>query len=395
MSPQNDPVSTQSLTIRRVKRVGLAILGIAVLIVANGVFVRLQASNDVKAFAAEQSVPSVIVVSPKASVEGNTLTLPGTVQAYYSAPIYARVSGYVRSWKMDIGAPVRRGEVLAEIDIPEIDQQIAQARADLANAQASRQVSKSTAERWANLYKIQAVSKQDAEEKEGDLAVKTAQVNSSQANLDRLLTMQTFARITAPFDGIVTERNVDIGTLVNAGAGTAGTPLFTVADTHKMRVYVRVPQNYSAQIHDRMMGSLSLPEYPGESFAAELVSTSSAISNQSNTLLIQLTADNKEGKLKAGSYAQVTLQLPVSTQTLSIPVSALLFRADGLRVATVGKDDHVVMKTIKIAADLGTTVEVNAGLSATDKVIENPPDSLQSGDPVRVVDAANPAKDSP
>ena len=200
--------------------------------------------------------------------------------------------------------------------------------------------------------------------------------------------MKTFARIVAPFDGVVTERTLDIGTLVNAGAGSAGSSLFTISDTHKMRVYVRVPQNYSAQIHEHMKAVLTLPEYPGETFPAELVSTSNAISNQSNTLLVQLEAENLKDRLKAGEYAQVMLQLPAGGQNLSIPVSALLFRSDGLHVATVGQDNHVVMKTIKIAVDSGTSVEVSSGLTASDNVIDSPPDSLQSGDVVRIAAAA-------
>jgi membrane fusion protein, multidrug efflux system len=386
MSPQNEQEGTRPKMIRRIKRFALLFAGVAVVVVASGMMVRLNATNEEQNFSTEQAVPSVAVVHPGVSKGGGTLTLPGSLQAYYAAPIYARVPGYVRIWNKDIGGRVRRGEVLAEIDTPEVDQQIAQARADLANAEAAKKQSASTAKRWTNLLKIGGVSKEDAEEKTSDLAVKTAQVNSAKANLDRLLTMKTFAHIIAPFDGVITERTIDIGNLVNAGAGSAGSSLFTVADTHKMRVYVRVPQNYSAQIRDHLKATLSLPEYPGESFAAELVSTSDAISNQSNTLLVQLAAENSNGKLKAGAYAEVNLQLPAGTQNLSIPVSTLLFRADGLHVATVGENDRVIMKPIKIATDLGTTVEVNSGLTASDKVIDNPPDSLESGDLVRVSD---------
>jgi len=389
MSLQNEAARAPNLTGRRIRRGILLILALAALIVANGVLVRQNASSETKSWAVEQAIPLVTVVKPAVSKAGNALTLPGNLQAYYTAPIYARVPGYIRTWTKDIGAHVRKGEVLAEIDTPEVDQQIEQARADLANTEAAHKQSQSTAERWGNLLKIGAVSKQDAEEKTSDLDVKSALVKSSQANLERLLTMKTFAHIVAPFDGVVTERTVDIGTLVNAGAGSAGSSLFTIADTHKMRVYVRVPQNYSAQIRDHLKAVLTLPEYPGESFPAELVSTSGAISNQSNTLLVQLEADNASGKLKTGEYAQVAFQLPNGTQNLSIPVSALLFRADGLHVATVDEKNRVVMKSIKIATDLGTTVDVNSGLSVSDNVIDNPPDSLQSGDAVRITASAN------
>lgn len=391
MLPQNDIAPARAQTIRRVKRIGLIAAGVAILIVANGIAVRLAASNDQKSWADEQAVSNVVIVHPKLSSGGNTLTLPGSLQAYYTAPIYSRVPGYVKTWEKDIGARVKKGELLAEIDTPELDQQIAQARAELANADAARQVSQSTADRWANLLRIQAVSKQDAEEKAGDLAVKTALVKSAQANLDRLLTMKTFARITAPFDGVVTERAIDIGALVNAGVGSAGSSLFTIADTHMMRVYVHVPQNYSAQIRDNLDASLTLPEYPGQTFKAKLVSTSSAISDQSNTLLVQLEATNARGLLKPGAYAQVSLNLPDAGKNLTIPVSALLFRSDGLLVAVVGNDNKVALKPVTIATDLGTEVEINSGLSASDRVIDSPPDSLLSGDAVHVTDSVNPA----
>ena len=290
----------------------------------------------------------------------------------------------MKEWYKDIGAIVHRGDVLADIDTPELDQQIEQVKADLANAEAAQKLSETTAARWSSLLAVDAVSKQEAEEKAGDLAVKSAQVNAAKANVDRLQSMKTFARITAPFDGVVTERTIDVGALVNAGSGSVGSPLFTVSDMHKIRVYVQVPQNYSAQIHDRMSAELSLPEYPGETFSARLVSTSNAISDQSNTLLVQLEADNANGKLKPGEYAQVSLQLPAGGGMLRIPSSALMFRGDGLRVATVGKDNRVVMKPIQIANDLGPQVEVNSGLDASDEVIDNPPDSLAAGDAVRI-----------
>jgi RND family efflux transporter MFP subunit len=387
MPPQND-VPDRSKFVRRIRRVAFVVVAVAAVIVGNGLLVRQNARTEAQTVSTEQSIPIVSLVRPAASESGNTLTLPGNIQAYYTAPIFARVPGYVKSWSKDIGARVQKGELLAEIDTPDVDQQIAQAHADLANAEAAAKLSQSTADRWANLLKIGAVSKQDAEEKNGDLEVKSAVVKSSQANLDRLLTMKTFARIVSPFDGVVTERNVDIGNLVNAGAGGGGSQLFTVADIHKMRVYVRVPQNYSAQIREGLPAKLSLPEYPGKTFPALLVSTSNSISNQSNTLLVQLEAENRDGKLKAGGYAQVAFDLPTTAQNLTIPVSALLFRADGLTVATVDDEDHVVLKPINISADLGTIVEINSGLTPSDRVINNPPDSLRSGDMVRIASEA-------
>jgi len=382
MPPQND-LGDRSKFVRRLKRFGLVAVVLAAGVAGNGLLVRQNEHTEAQASAIEQSIPVVSLIHPAPSQGGNSLTLPGNLQAYYTAPIFARVPGYVKSWSKDIGARVHRGELLAEIDTPDVDQQVEQARADLANAQAALKQSQSTAERWANLLKIGGVSKQDAEEKNSDVEVKSAVVKSSQANLDRLLTMKTFSRIVAPFDGVVTERTVDIGNLVNAGAG-GGSALFTVADIHKMRVYVHVPQNYSAQIRDGLHAKLSLPEYPDQAFPAQLVSTSNAISNQSNTLLVQLEAENPDGKLKAGGYAQVSFELPAVARNLTLPVSALLFRADGLTVATADDKGRVMLKPIKISADLGTSVEINSGLTVSDRVIDNPPDSLRAGDMVKI-----------
>jgi RND family efflux transporter MFP subunit len=388
MPPQNDVPDRSKFLRRRIRHVAFVVIAVAAVIVGNGLLVRQNAQTEAQTLSVEQSIPVVSLIRPAPSEGGNSLTLPGNLQAYYTAPIFARVAGYVKSWNKDIGARVHKGELLAEIDTPDVDQQVEQARADLANAQAAYKQSQSTAERWANLLRIGAVSKQDAEEKSSDLEVKGAVVKSSQANLDRLLTTKTFARIVAPFDGVVTERTVDIGNLVNAGAGGGGSQLFTVSDIHKMRVYVRVPQNYSAQIREGLHAKLSLPEYPGQTFSAQLVSTSDSISNQSNTLLVQLDAENADGRLKAGSYAQVSFDLPASAQSLSLPVSALLFRADGLTVATVDDKDRVLLKPINISSDLGTTVEINSGLTPSDRVIDSPPDSLRSGDIVRIASEA-------
>lgn len=383
MLPPNDPTAAKQ-TIRRIKQAGLVVTAIAVIIIVNGVVVRLHASSEQATWAKEQSIPTVSIVHPEVSREGDALSLPGNLQAYYSAQIYARVPGYLTKWYKDIGAHVRKGELLADIDTPELDQQIEQAKADLANAEASRQLSQITNERWQNLVAIGAVAKQDADNKAGDLAVKVAAVNSSKANLDRLLATKTFARITAPFDGVVIQRATDIGALVNAGAGSSGSLLFTVADVHNIRVYVQVPQNYSAQIRGPLKAELSLPEYPGETFPAKLVSTSNAINDQSNTLLVEFDADNTNDRLKPGEYAQVSIKLPSGAQMLTVPGSALLFRGDGLHVATVDSTNHVALKTVTVAQDLGTSVRVNSGLSASDLVIDNPPDSITAGDVVRV-----------
>ena len=259
------------------------------------------------------------------------MTFPGTLQAYYDAKIYSRVPGYVHAWYKDIGAHVKKGDVLATIDTPELDQQISQARADLSNAQAAQKLSAITAQRWQNLLPLDAVSKQDAEEKEEDLESKTGAVKAAQANLDRLQALKAFATIVAPFDGVVTKRTIDFGALVNAGSPSSPSePLFAVSDIHMLRLYVNVPQNYSAEIVPGMTISLSVPEYPGRSFSAKLVSTSNAISAQS-TLLVEFEADNSQGLLKPGDYAQVNIGLPGTASKLRLPASALMFRAEGLR----------------------------------------------------------------
>lgn len=389
MTTPRDPADPKRKTITRL-RIGAAIAAVvAAAIVANGVMIRKQARAEQDSFAAVQSVPTVTVVRPQSASNANVLTLPGNLQAWYSAPIYARVPGYLTKWYKDIGAHVRKGDLLADIDTPELDQQIAQAKADLANAQAARQLSQITNDRWQNLLKIGAVAKQDADNKTGDLAVKAAAEVSAKANLDRLVATKEFARITAPFDGVVTQRTTDVGALINQGGTTGASLLFTVADLHEIRVYVQVPQNYSARIHSGLTAELSLPEYPAQKFPAHLVSTSNAIDGQTNTLLVELDADNSDGRLKPGEYAQVSFALPTPASTLTVPASALLFRGDGLRVATVDpQNHHVVLKPVTVAEDLGTSVRLNSGLSPTDLVIDNPPDSIGNGDVVRVAAAA-------
>ena len=385
MPQPNDVQNPRAAIFRKVRRAGLAALVVVVAILANGIWVRLQARSEQVIASAEQAIPTVSVLHPKQEDGNGSLVLPGSLDAFSTAHIYPRVSGYVREWYKDIGAIVHRGDLLAEVDTPELDQQIEQAQANLANAIAAEKLSKSTAERWKNLLAISAVSKQDADEKEADYDAKSALVKAAKANVVQLQSLKAFAHIRAPFEGVVTARSTDIGSLV--AAGNAGSALFTVADMHKIRVYIRVPQNYSAQVHDGMRAQLSLPEYPGQTFGAKLVSTSNAISDSSNTLLVQLEADNKDGKLKPGAYAQVSLEVPRGAGLLALPVSTLIFRGDGLQVATLGPQNRVVMKPVQIARDLGSSVEINAGLTASDGVIDNPPDSLQNGDTVRVANA--------
>lgn len=381
MSPESDPNSMKQ-NLRRIALIGAALL--AVILLA-GFYTRFVEARAVKNWTSEEDIPTVALVSPAAIGKGQELVLPGTLQAFYDAQLYSRVPGYVHAWYKDIGAQVRKGDHLAIIDTPELDQQISQARADVSAAVAAEKLSGTTAERWRSLLPLDAVSKQDAEEKEEEFASKTGAAKAAQANLDRLLAMKKFARIVAPFDGVVTQRTADIGALVNGGPSSNGKPLFAVADIGHLRLYVNVPQSYSAQIAGGMNVSLTVPEYPGKTYSAKLLSTSNAISAQSSTLLVELEVDNGSGVLKPGDYAQVRMELPQSrTAMLQLPASALIFRGDGLQVATVAPDDHVVMKNISIGTDLGTRVTIAAGLTSSDHVVNNPPDSLATGDKVRI-----------
>jgi RND family efflux transporter MFP subunit len=380
MSPENDAKTLR----RNLMRVGIAAAVAAALVLSIGIYVRLSEASDLKTWTRSVEIPTVALVTPVTSGKGQALVLPGTLQAYYDAKLYARVPGYVKAWYKDIGAQVKAGELLAVIDTPELDQQISQARADLGNAMAAQKLSSSTAQRWESLLPLDAVSKQDVEDKDEDLASKTGAVKSAQANLERLQALKGFSRIVAPFAGMVTRRNTDIGALVNAGTGASDEPLFAVADTHALRLYVNVPQSYSAQIVPGMTITLTVPEYPGRVFPAKLVSTSGAISAQSSTLLVEFSADNSAGLLKPGSFAQVSMGLPDGATLLQLPASALLYRAEGLRVATLGPDNRIMLKPITIGTDMGTQVVVASGLSPRDRVVNNPPDSLAAGDRVRV-----------
>jgi RND family efflux transporter MFP subunit len=379
LSLENDPEMQ-----RRLKRAGLIAGGVLCAILAVGSYTRFVQADALKTWTGEAEIPTVALVSPKGGGNGQALVLPGNLQAYYDARLYARVPGYVHAWYKDIGARVKKGDVLALIDTPELDQQIAQARADLGAAMSAKKLSATTAERWNSLLPLDAVSKQDVEDKNQDLAGKSGAAAAAQANLDRLLAMKGFARIVAPFDGVVTRRTADVGALVSAGPASNGEPLFSVADMHALRVYVNVPQSYSAQIGPGMTVSLSVPEYPGRSFPAKLLSSSGAISAQTGTLLVEFEADNSAGLLKPGSFANVSMTLAGQNRALSLPASALMFRAEGLRVATLGTDDRIVMKPITIQSDLGTQVIVASGLARGDRVVDNPPDSLANGDKVRV-----------
>lgn len=369
----------------RLKIVGLVAGVAAIALVGWGVFARDRAVGEMKNWSQERAVPVVRAVSPIAESGSETLDLPGQLQAYNDALINARVPGYLKSWNEDIGAKVKAGQLLATIDAPELDQELAQARANLATVQANQKLASITAQRFSDLAGDDAVSKQDSDEKSGDLAAKTAGLKAAQANVQRLEALEGFKRIVAPFDGVVTERNANIGALVNAGAGaSAASSLFKVSDIHLLRVYVNVPQAYSAAIKAGMKARLTLPQYSGRSFAATVVSDAGAVSSQSGALLVELEVQNTDGALKPGDFAQVRFDLPPSAGVVRIPSSALIFRRAGLQVATVGADGHAHLRPATLARDLGGQVELSSGATASDRVIDTPPDSLEDGDLVRV-----------
>jgi membrane fusion protein, multidrug efflux system len=384
MSPQSDrPLADPARLRRSLRRAAIAGSCVLALIVAVGAYTRLSQASAVGNWTRQEDVPTVALIAPATSGTNQALMFPGTLQSFDDANIYSRVPGYVHAWYQDIGAHVKKDQLLAAIDTPDLDQQIANARANLNASVAAQKLARVTAERWQDLLKQGAVARQDADTKQEALESASATVKAFQASLDQLLAQKNFARIVAPFDGIVTKRTIDVGALVNAGSPSTPDPLFTVSDVHELRLYVNVPQNYSAEIGSGMTVSLSVPEYPGRKFPAKLVSNANAINSQSS-LLVEFAADNAQGLLKPGEYAEVDIGLPGAGSLLRLPASALIFRAAGLEVATIGADNRVVMKPITIATDLGTQVIVGSGLSRDDRVVNNPPDSLTNGDRVRV-----------
>jgi RND family efflux transporter MFP subunit len=379
-----NPAGPDPLAYKPPRRLGVAaliVLCIFLVILIWGLFSRFTASHQLATSASDASVPIVSIISPQDNGAPRSLVLPGNVRAFYQAPIYAQVSGYLKQWYFDIGAPVKEGDVLAEVSTPDLDQQLISAKADLVSAQANENLSATTARRWNALLAKDAVSQQDADEKNGDLAVKIAAVDAARANVERLQALEAFKKILAPFDGVVTARNIDVGALVSVGGQT---PLFVVDDVHRLRIYVNVPQVYSAEVKPGAEATFTVPEFPGQSFDTTLVSTARSIDPVSGSLLVQFQVDNTGGNLHPGDYAQVHINLPVDTQAVTVPPSALMFRDSGMEVATLGPGDHAVIKKITIGRDLGTVVEIAAGLTHDDKVIDNPPDSLQQGDLVRV-----------
>ncbi|HMA49901.1 MAG TPA: efflux RND transporter periplasmic adaptor subunit [Magnetospirillaceae bacterium] len=368
---------------RRLRQIGLGALVLAGLVAGAGIAARLHASQSRSSWTDAQAVPSVSLVKPTPDAGGAALTLPGTIQPINKAAIYARVPGYLKEWREDIGASVTPGQVLAVIDTPDLDQQVAQARADLATAQAADQLAALTAKRWQAMAGSEAVAQQAIDEKLGDAQVKKAATAAMQANLGRLQSLEAFKSITAPFAGIVTARNTDIGALINPGS-SAGQELFEVSDLRRVRIYVSVPQAFSAGLHPGVKAAFELPQYPGQSFSGEIATNSHALDAGSRSMLVELQADNPDGKLAAGAYCQVHLPLEAHAGGVQIPATALMASDHGAQVALIGADGKVEVRTVQLGRDLGDKLEVLAGLSADDQVIDNPPETLQGGDTVQV-----------
>ena len=368
---------------RHIGRYALILLAVALALAAWGIISRLTARDALGQETAEDAVPTVVTLQPKPGAAGEDLALPGSVQAYYEAPIYARTSGYLKSWYTDIGTPVKKGELLAEIDTPEVDQQLSQAQADLATAKANYELSQSTNTRWQGLLATDSVSKQDADEKAGDAAAKKATMDSAAANLARLRDLESFKRVVAPFDGVVVARNTDVGALINAGQA-AGSQLFRVSDVSKLRIYVQVPQPYASSMVPDLQADLKFAEHPGKSYQAKVVRTANAIDPAARTLQVELQYDNAKGELLPGAYAEVHFKLPVNMESLRVPANTLVFRSAGLQVATVKPDNTIELKNIVLGRDFGSSIEVLSGITGEDKVVLNPPDSIANGIKVRI-----------
>ncbi|AZE35521.1 putative Co/Zn/Cd efflux system membrane fusion protein [Pseudomonas chlororaphis subsp. aureofaciens] len=380
MSPEHTPSR------KRLLWLGIGGLTLAALLVANGLAARSRHERAVAAWTETAAVPQVLVFQPQQNRQGDTLRLPAHLEAWSKAPIHARVSGYLKSWNSDIGAKVQAGQVLAEIDSPDLDQQVAQAHARLVQEQANARLAQTTAVRWQNLLASHSVSRQEADEKTSNAAAAKANAEAAAADYARLSALEDYKTIRAPFAGTITARHTDIGQLIKAD-NDSDPQLFDLADTHKLRLYVPVPQNYASVIRPGLTAELTVPEHPGQHFSARLLGDSTAIDQRSGTLLVQFVADNPDGALLPGDYAEAALALPADTRGVSIPASALIFRAQGTQVALLDEHNHVHLRDIHIGLDLGARLVIDQGLQAADRVIDNPPDALREGDLVQLADA--------
>jgi RND family efflux transporter MFP subunit len=374
---------------RRWLILALALIVTAVLL-ASGIRSRIQAGKTLRTETSQVAVTPVSVVSPKQTVAAQEIILPGNVEPFINSPIYSRTNGYLKQWFADIGAHVKRGQLLAVIETPEVDQQLEQSLSNLNTAKANLALSEITKNRYAGLLKTKAVAQQDVDNAVGSYNANLAIVEASQANVKQLQALQSFEKIYAPFDGVVTARNTDLGDLINSGSsGGVQTDLFHVAQPGTLRVYVNVPEEYSQGVKVGMTANLSLAEFPGRPFEGKLVRTAQAIDVTTRTLLVEIDVNNPSGTLFTGSYAEVHLKLPTQASTFLLPVNTLIFRSEGLQVGVV-KDGKAALTAVIPGHDLGDQIEIVAGLKANDQVIVNPPDSIISGQQVQIVQATLP-----
>jgi RND family efflux transporter MFP subunit len=391
MLPESVPSSAPKRSRRGLTLVGLAAAVVLVVIVVTGVWDRKSSAARLKATTELQAVPVVSLVVPSDATNASHLDLPGRLDAYFRAPIYARVSGFLKTWYVDIGGQVKAGQLLAEIEAPDLDQQLLQARAALASAQAAEALALVTAQRWQTMGSTNAVARQTVDEKTGDLTVKQANTKAAKANVDRLAVLADFKRVVAPFDGTVTARNTDVGALINADS-SAGLALFVVSDVRKLRLSINVPQNFAPAVKLNTKVDIAVPEYPGKTYTGLVEASAHSVDAASGTTRMQVVVDNAAGELMPGSFANTRVELPDAAKTLSIPASALMFGRQGLQVAAVDADSKVVLKLVTISRDLGQIVEISTGIARGDRLIDSPPDGLVNGDPVRVVGTGDAGK---
>jgi len=384
--PPESPLPSPVLSQRGLRIAGISALIVAVVIVAAGITTRKFADAKLQEWTENQAVPVVAVAPPDTHGKTTTFSLPGRLEAYTQAQMYARVSGYVKEWKADIGTPVKAGDLLAVIDAPDLDQEIMQAQANLASAQANSVLADMTLKRGQGLITSYAISQQDLDQRAADASNKQGLVRAAQANLDRLRVLEQYKRVVAPFDGLVTARATDVGALINAGAG-GGPPMFVVSQISKLRVYVNVPQNYAPSVPVGTKALITVPEYPAKTFPATVEASAQAVEVASNTTRIQLVVDNSNGLLMTGDFTNVTFDLPHPQVAINVPASALIFNHSGLHVATVGSDGRIVLREVTISRDLGSEVEIGSGITADDRVVVNPPDGIANGDKVRIAGA--------
>lgn len=362
---------------------------IAGIVLSYGFIGRAQSKQEVVDWTNTQAMPTVALAGLIPGSSHQTLTLPGNIQPFNRAAIFARVNGYVKSWDQDIGSPVKAGQVLATIDAPDLDQQLGQAKATLASVRANHQIASLTANRNNILLQKQIVAQQLADQTDADAKAKEAVVDANEANVRQLEAMQSFKTLAAPFDGVVTARNVELGMLINSGG--SGQPLFEVSDLHRVRIYVQVPQSFTAGLTVGMKATFEMPQYPGAQFEATLSHVSKSINQNSHSMQVELQADNAAGKFFGGSYCNVHFEIPTDANLVKVPSTALITGNQGTHIATLDSNDKVVLRSVQLGRDLGDSVEVVAGLSPADRIINNPPETLAAGDAVRVAQATSQA----